>query len=256
MFASIESHLKKDQSVGCDKNLTRISAYISCFSTVPNRIMRINKVSFHIYCFWGGVVIRCPTFLTVWTWKHEWVFPCSAKKHSQQSELQKKTKYCELFFGECYCRPSKQIIVFKVSQPRTWNVKDTLQQQKQRTNNDFKWLSFCMRVCVCVCVLSLSLSIHRVSLLRDRAPSSIMSLVWVCKNSGAQIKNAFFVCHIYKSSRPHNFSSPSSEHEHVRVRKHCWDGVVRPRLAVGGSDCKSRKPNKTWRHTGGWRERA
>lgn len=39
--------------------------------------MRINMASFHVYCLSGGVVIWDPTFLTVWSWKHERICPAA-----------------------------------------------------------------------------------------------------------------------------------------------------------------------------------
>ncbi len=109
MSGSIENHLEKIKvlasAIKSQKNFW-LCVYISCYWTVQNRIMWINKGNFHIYWLWGGVVIWYPTFLTVWTWKHEWISP-AAQSNTANSLICKKTKNnCEFFFNSMQLQAS------------------------------------------------------------------------------------------------------------------------------------------------------
>lgn len=133
-YANVRLHWEpfgKDQSVGgCDK----ISEEFLVMRVRPlplncaeSHYVNQQRQFSHLLALRGSCDLVSNIFdcLDLEAWMN---FPCSSQQHSQQSDLQntQQKTIVSSVLAQCNCRPSLHVILFKVTQFHTWDVKHIL----------------------------------------------------------------------------------------------------------------------------------
>lgn len=132
-YANVRLHWEpfaKDQSVGgCDKiseEFLVVRVRLLLLNCAESHYVNQQRLFSHLLALRGScdLVSNISDCLDLEAWMN---FPCSSKQHSQQSDLQntKKTIVSSVL-AQCNCGPPQHIILFKITQFYTWDVKHIL----------------------------------------------------------------------------------------------------------------------------------